>query len=741
LLAAYASAALICVGALLAGQAVLSLCGRREWTSLAGPVGLGVLLAAGGVAAGLDGRGVAIAVTLGAVVAASGAVVVARGGVAGLRGAAPTALAIAVLAALLASLPFIAAGRVGILGVGLVNDDMASHLLLASWIDEHFSPEPGLVGQGYPQGPHALAAGLAAVPGIDLVQGFAGLTVAVPALTALVVVGALGELRAAYRVAVAALVALPYLGTAYLAQGAFKEPILALALLGFAMLLGAVNRARDAIPLGVIAAGVIYVYSFPGLVWLAGAAVIWALIGRRSPRALLAPLGAAVAALLVLTALDFDRLTDFTNFRALDPDRANEGGLGNLHGHLSPLEALGIWPTSEFRLPAGAGSLPAAGFYAGALFGAAALALGLPRWMRRHGRAIPAALAAALLIYVGARAFGTVYTSAKALAIATPLVMLIALGGLAAERARGLRLIALVVAAGAALSSFLVLRQAPVGPEAHARELAELRPLVAGERVLFLGRDNFVLHELRGSKPFVHVRNFYDPYYVEPNPRLRDTGLKFDFDSVAARTLDRFRYVITTRAAYASGHPPAFVVVRETESYALWKRLGSAGGRRTAAEGREPGAILRCVPRRRGLAAVVSPPPVRSGPGADAALRLTPGRWDLSIQYDATRPLRVQAPGLDATLPANLDFRGPGPFWPVGTLTVKDAGPVKITTTAERPPLAGRLIGAKSLAHVGAIAATPVTGARPVLLNRACGEYVDWYVRASRLPPLRQLAR
>ncbi len=52
--------------------------------------------------------------------------------------------------------------------------------------------------------------------------------------------------------------------------------------------------------------------------------------------------------------------------------------------------------------------------------------------------------------------------------------------------------------------------------------------------MLFLGRDNFVLYELRGSKPYTHVRNFYDPYFVEPNFELADVGSKFDFDSVTA---------------------------------------------------------------------------------------------------------------------------------------------------------------------------------------------------------------
>ena len=246
---------------------------------------------------------------------------------------------------------------------------------------------------------------------------------------------------------------------------------------------------------------------------------------------------------------------------------------------------------------------------------AVALALGLPRWLRRHGSAVPAALLAAALLYLAARAFGTVYTSAKALAIAAPLIALIALGGLLLpERRRWPLALGAVFAAAAAFSSFLILRQAPVGPEAHAAELAEIRPLVAGEKLLFLGRDNFVLHELRGSKPFTHVRNFYDPYFVEPNFELEDVGAKFDFDSVAAadpgpvplRAHDprRLRQRCATRLP-ARGRDRQLLLWRRGRAD-LARRPGetrrAAGSARRLRKGPEPGGQLQpAVEHRCGL--------------------------------------------------------------------------------------------------------------------------------------------
>ena len=753
MLGAVASAALLVGGSLVIGQGLLAACGRREWSALAGPVGLAAMLVVGGAVAGLGGGGVEIAVALGILLVAGLVLVRTRVPAASFDPYAAGALA---LAALAAAIPFIASWHVGILGVGLVNDDMASHLLLADWIDERFRPEPVLVDQGYPLGPHALVAGLSTTLGASTIDVFAGLTLAIPALTALVAYSALDGVRPWPRLAASVLVALPYLAAAYLAQEAFKEPIMALFVLAFALLLSRAKDWRDAVPLGVLAAGTTYVYSFPGLAWLGGVAGVWGAVelvrrrrlskkGRiatqtRQSAAIAAGigLGVAIAALLILAAPAFDRLLDFYDFRALHPDQANDGGLGNLPGQLSPLEALGIWPTSEFRLSASASDLPEAMFYAGGALALIALAVGLPGWIRKHGAAIPAALLAAAVLYLLARGLGTVYTSAKALAIAAPLVALIALGGLLGSGRRPLRWLGVAFGAAAAVCSFLILRQAPVAPDDHAAELAQIRPLVEGQKLLFLGRDNFILYELRGSKPYTHVRNFYDPYFVEPNFELADVGSKFDFDSVTAGTLAGFPYVLTTRAGYASGRPPGYELVERTESYDLWRRNRSPIGRQPAETGPAPGLVDGCPaekPRRSSSFAAEpvvaeeeawSRTTVESGESASVVLDLPDGIWDLSLQYDSTRPVSLtdDAARLDATLPANLDYRGTAPFWPAGRIEIAGGAPVQITARVESPPLSGRLLGAHSVVHLGDLAATSVEPARS-----GCHGYVDWFER------------
>jgi hypothetical protein len=314
--------------------------------------------------------------------------------------------------------------------------------------------------------------------------------------------------------------------------------------------------------------------------------------------------------------------------------------------------------------------------------------------------------------------------------------------------------VALALGAGILLSSFLVLRQAPIGPEDHAAELAQLRPLVQGQDVLFLGRDNFIAYELRGARPFTAVRNFYDRNYVKPDLRLANVFQKFDFDSIRPATLRRFRYAITTRAAYASGAPTGWRPLAATPTFQLWKRTGVSGPRSLLPEGANPGAILHCSSHagrrlmQSGGDAVVFPrrplagsgwssgSTVESGAPVRQTLKVPPGTWELSLQYDATRPLHITAPGLAATMPGNLDYRGSVPFYPVGSFRVAKREPVTFTVSVERPPLLGRLLGTKSEAHLGTLALTaahpggrtdPGEDEATVALARACGRYVDWY--------------
>jgi len=556
MLGTYACFCAILLGAALVGQGVFCACGRREWSWLAPAVGLAVITAVAWGGVRLPGDGAVSAIAIGILALASLACL--RGRVTVPREAAGAGVAVAVLALVAASLPFFVEGRFGILGTGL-NPDMSQHLFAADGLAHGAGGR--LLEQGYPLGPHSLAVAASEVTGASRLHAFDGLTIAVAVCASLATLGLLGRLTAWRRIAGALLVGLPYMVASYLIQGAFKETMEALFVLAFAVGLHELARgtltvqtreapprlrALVALPLAALAVGSVYAYSFPGLLWLAGAAGLWAaielgLVARRASRAEATALlrrawpaaAVALAAVAIASAPEIGRMIDFAGFETFSPSGA---GLGNLFNPISPLEALGIWPSGDFRLDPGDGAMPAVGFYLGELLGLCALGYGLIWWLRRGERAVPAALAVAVALYAYAHFAGTPYQAAKSIVMAAPLAMLISarallrgepaveLGGLRGAIARrragptGLlarngalleRALAVAFLGAAAACSVLALVNGPVGPASYSPALTELRPALGADSTLVLapaqmlsdehGRD-YIVWELRGGR-------------------------------------------------------------------------------------------------------------------------------------------------------------------------------------------------------------------------------------------------
>ncbi len=552
MLGSYGSFAAILVASGFVGQAVFSACGRRSWSWLAPAVGLAAITAVAWATVRLPGDGAAAAVAVGALVL--GAVAVAWGRAPGAGRALAAGIPALIAAVALASLPFIVERRFGILGTGL-NPDMSQHLFAADRLARGEASR--LAAQGYPLGPHALAVAASKATGASLVHAFDGLSLAVVASAVLAPLELLGRLGPWRRTLGALLVGLPYLVASYFIQGAFKETMQALFVLAFAIGLhrvaaGSLTRpgraSLAAVPLAAIAIGSVYAYSFPGLLWLVGAAVVWAAIelaggwrrgaGLAVARRAAAPAAIAVALVAAAAAPEVGRMADFASFETFNPSGP---GLGNLFNPISPLEALGIWPSGDFRLDPGDGAMPAVGYYAGELLGLGALAYGLAWWARRREWAVPAALAAAVALYAYAHFAGTPYQAAKATVVASPLAMLIAVRALVSpedvvelgtirgavgrtrvgpsgtflrwQSAVGAAL-ALAFCAAAAACTVLALANGPVGPASYSPALTELRPKLRGGSTLVLasehlladehGRD-YLVWELRGGRVCVRA--------------------------------------------------------------------------------------------------------------------------------------------------------------------------------------------------------------------------------------------
>jgi hypothetical protein len=578
----YAAALAVCVAALSIGAAAIALCGGRRWSWAAGPVGLAILCTVCWATVRLPGHGSISAIVVLLALAASLAYLQGRGV---WREAFGTGWPVAILAGFGASLPFIVEGHFGILGTSF-NPDMSQHLLAADQLAHGHSGE--LIRQGYPLGPHSIVVALSKGLDIGLVKGFSGLTVAVAVLAPLTALAAFRDLRPVPRTAAALVVGLAYFVASYFAQGAFKETIEALFLLGFVLLLRETAREPPDsqlrfVPLALIAVGSVYVYSFPGLLWLLGTAIVWAIteLARTRlrpdfPAAVVRPALLALGFLVVLIAPEIGRMIDFHKFETFDPSGP---GLGNLFGQISPFEALGIWPSGDFRLAPGDGAVPAAAYYLGAAFGTVLLLYGIWRCWRRRETVVLSGLAVAAVAYLAARLGGTAYTAAKAIEIAAPLAALTILlpltqeipwfvsSGMAKKRTTegrerrdqlALAACSLFLAA-AGLCSALALANAPVGPSIYSPALTGLRPLVAdGSTVVLASPElleddhgtNYIAWELRGGRVCIETRE-----EAEGEP---PTGV---------------RYVI----AMGSRHKPPFKGLRlrkVASPYLLWEVKG-----------------------------------------------------------------------------------------------------------------------------------------------------------------------
>lgn len=737
------------------------LCCRWRWTWTAPAVGLAALMLIALVAVRLPGHG-ATAAGAAALALVLSAVSLARARV-NLR---PLLAALPVAAVVLAfcALPFIANGRVGELGASAL-DDIWFHMSQAEVLRTEGTSRQVLA-DGYPIGPHATVAALAEGTGTDVDAAFMGLLLAAPVLLSLVALAVFEGLPWPLRVLGAALVGTPYLLMSYLAEGAFKEPLLALFFLGFVLTLReAVGTGRIALrhfaALTLTAAGGVAAFGLTALAWPAGALAWLGLLeygprvraGIRVPHVRMLLLGGvgflAAVAVVVLAARS-------SGFFSSGPGRFidDRGAGGNFVGQLSPLEAFGIWPNPDFRL----GGRARWWLEPGVAVAATAVLVGtLWCWYRRE-RVLLAAALAGVTVYAAARPVTLAYFSGKALAVLAPILTLIAIRGLIGmalplERPAWSRRAPAVAAVGlfaalAAYSSALALRAAHVRPHDRGPDLAAFRPLVHGEDLLYLGRDVYVGWDLRGPRiaGFQSAAGLTRLPEVPAKASFRSVPAAVDVDSPGPRGLDAYRFVVTSRTAYASMPPPNLEPIARTRWHVLWRRRGPTPVRSTLMEGEAPGAVLDCrrvesrtLTQKRGTAWVRPKPvvggvdswkhpdgsPARAGVTVNGRplvqeLQLGTGVWEVSLRYFSDVPLKVLIGSERRSLPAYLGDRST--YVAIGRVT--GGGPVRV----EVSPGARRRIDVVRTVLLGEVAATRVDDrGHQVPLRRACGRYVDWY--------------
>ena len=558
---------------------------------------------------------------------------------------------------------------------------MASHLLLADWIDERFRPEPVLIDQGYPLGPHALVAGLATVLHASSIDVFAGLTLAIPALTALVAYSALDGLRPVARGrSPRRWSRCPTWRPPTWRRRRSRSRSWPCSCSPSPCCWRGRSDWRDAIPLGVLAAGVVYVYSFPGLAWLGGVALVWGAIqlwrassagvrvtpdggsaawtrGRcvawtRSVAGSALPRASALAVARWRSPLLSSSLPSSTGSRLRRLPRPPPGPRqrGRARQPARPaLAARGARDLADERVPAlrrARAALPAALFYLG---GAVRARLPWPRAAavdpppRRRDPGGPARGRRPLP--AGAAPSGTVYTCAKALAIAAPLDR-----PDHARRAARRRAASRCARLGAAVRA-----SPPPSPASWSCARRRWRPRTTPTSWPRSGRwsrvrscSSSAATTSSSTSCAARGRSRTCATSTTPTSSSRtssstNVGSKFDFDSVTAETLAGFPYVLTTRAAYASGPPPGYELVEDAPSPTCSGSKGrSPLGREPAETGAEPGP--RRTAARRGGPSAASSFAAAAGDRRGAGWSRTDGRERRVGDASTLEPAR-RAPG------------------------------------------------------------------------------------------------
>lgn len=771
------TAALIFGLSLLLGRAIMAASGREKWDGVEPAVGFAGLMAVQGLLARVPGSRAALVLGLVALFAIS-VFWLRRSATRRLPG--PPQLWVAVLVtALLTAIPFVVAGRWGLLGMGY-NNDLGLHLAWAQSLISGFGTEPGI---GYPLGPHGLVAALTALPRLNLGPAFIGLLVALPALTVMTAWPALGRLAPGRRALAAVLVAMTYLMASYFAQAAFKEVAMAMFLLAFTILLPSMSpfpasrreRLLLTAPMLVLLAGIVFTYSFPGLAFPVIVAAAW-LLSDPSFRAALRPAkmiallkhplvaaGSAIGLMLLVT-LAFIGPFGFGEAFA-------EVATSDAFGPVSAVEAVGVWLTSDYRLD-GDLSTPLPGLMTAIAI--VAVLLSLWWWYRQPRSVYPIALAACAIFYLLSLPWVGDYSLAKALVISSPIVMVFVLtallSGPPAELAGGnvsgtvrraavagwvAFTVAFVVLASA--SSLLVLREASVPPPGRAAELVAFQQEVAGSRVLYADQDRLGPHYFPGADVSLPLESFPEPD-VTANPNKAFEGnsgqSSIDFDSFDADTLNSHDYVVTTAAAWTSEPPPAFELVSQTSSYKLWRRTGEVFHRPTLGEALLPARLIGCDLRggrfftRIDGQAVLMPetilrraedwtPTNEIAPGGSASQTpyLGAGIWRISIQYFTPDGMTLSAPGFERRLAPAIDGQRTssqatgsfGQFWPAGRIEVDRAGPVEIRVDTAEPSFIQRVTGYSRETKLGRIVLMRAGSRELTPMSEICGEWVDFY--------------
>jgi hypothetical protein len=491
------------------------------------------------------------------------------------------AAACAVVAFLAVGAPVLASGEPTFAGYVKL-DDTATFLALTDHTLEHgrdiggLAPSSheatlaGYLGEGYPTGA-LLPLGVGArLVDTDLAWVFQPYLAFLAAMLALCLYGLAGHVVPSrpWRAFVAALASQSALLYGFALWGGVKElyAAAALALVAASVLLVEKSGRSGLVP-GATAAATVLALSPGALVWLLPMLVALLAAARAKPRgvAVACAAGAGLALPAFVSASQFLRAGNRSVLRDADE-------LGNLIGPLDPAQLLGIWPTVDFRIdPSDMGTTV---LVLGVALAAAAI--GLHVVLARRASALLAYAASCVLGAVAYSALGSPWVEAKAFAVASPGVLLLALVG-GTKLLEGRRTVAVLVlatiAGGVFASNALAYRDARLAPHAQLAELEEI-----GRRFAGAGPALMTEYQPYGVRHFLRHMDAEGASELRRRPvplrdgRLLGKGESAPIDAFAPETILVYRTLVLLRGADTAHPPDEYRLEWSGEFYDVWQR-------------------------------------------------------------------------------------------------------------------------------------------------------------------------
>jgi hypothetical protein len=506
--------------------------------------------------------------------------------------------AASVAAYALALAPVLAAGRPTFSSFMALSDS-AVHLIGADYLISHGQSYAHLdlgnsYGQfinayyntSYPSGADTLFGGSAILIGLPLIwafQPFNAFMLASACGPAWLLARRLG--LAGPLAALAALtVVLPALVYAYELIGSVKEVTSVPMLLAAGCLVSSPRAwlhrgARAVIPLALVLAGGISalgaafgVWALVALAVLLAAVVVELRARRLGVGEVLA--GAGVGALVGLVAA-LPTWADLGGSLRTAGAIASTSNPGNLSSPLRAVQALGVWLNGSYKLePRGGDRVLTTVLIAIALL---AVLLGCVQLIRRRAWALGGWIALMLLAWLVVSQSVTTWASAKTLMLTSPVVVLLAWGGVALLRSRpsgaaalAAAGLALVLAGAVLVSDEMQYRSSNLAPTARYEELDAVSSRFAGRGpALVTDFDEYSMYVLRDL-------DVGGPDFVFPPPAAAAAaggyGRPVELGRIAPRALLDYPLIVTRRDPGAPRPPAAYSLAWAGNYYEVWQR-------------------------------------------------------------------------------------------------------------------------------------------------------------------------